>query len=422
MSHLLIIDLPGGNDGDVLQAALALGHRFTLASADPAHYRRQAELAPLLDRAEAVLALPADGAGWDAPLIAATPGLTLQAPASPEHTFSAALQAELTRRPQSPADNANNGELTLDGAHLLSEQTALAWKLGAQDWHDIVAPPVPGQPAQSADHFHALALGSVLRHDWGAAADWRAEAELSHSTKRYLNHRELTQLADVHTWQWIARALRTVAPGVRTGLEWREGQARYPAGLLGLDNREQRWLAVALWEAEAGAGPRGDEEVAGDSGAPRDFSASLRWGVQRKRYQPGGSAQRAPWEGATWAMEGDWPVATRQHVSLGLSREASDAPADGVDHLLQTRVQLGWSMAWTADTRWTLSASTTQGLYQRGLWPRKDHTRGVDAVWQHDLTRQCQMAVQFGWARRHSSQPTDEFIRHLNQVSLTLAL
>jgi biotin carboxylase len=71
MSHLLVIDLPGGNDSDVLQAALALGHRFTLASADPAHYRGQAELAPLLDRAEAVLAMPADGAGWDAPLAAA---------------------------------------------------------------------------------------------------------------------------------------------------------------------------------------------------------------------------------------------------------------------------------------------------------------------------------------------------------------
>jgi len=71
MSHLLIIDLPGGNDGDVLSAAIALGHRFTLATADPAHYRGQAELAPLLAHAETVLALPADGAQWDAALAAA---------------------------------------------------------------------------------------------------------------------------------------------------------------------------------------------------------------------------------------------------------------------------------------------------------------------------------------------------------------
>jgi len=71
MSHLLVIDLPGGNDGDVLSAALALGHRYTLASADPAHYRAQAELGPLLDRAVAVLALPADGAGWAMAMAAA---------------------------------------------------------------------------------------------------------------------------------------------------------------------------------------------------------------------------------------------------------------------------------------------------------------------------------------------------------------
>lgn len=67
MSHLLVIDLPGGNDGDVLSAILALGHRYSLATADPTHYQRRPELAPLLARAEAVLPMPADGAQWDAP-------------------------------------------------------------------------------------------------------------------------------------------------------------------------------------------------------------------------------------------------------------------------------------------------------------------------------------------------------------------
>jgi biotin carboxylase len=71
MSHLLIIDLPGGNDGDVLSAVIALGHRFTLATADPPHYRAQADLGPLLLHAETVLSLPADGAQWDAVLAAA---------------------------------------------------------------------------------------------------------------------------------------------------------------------------------------------------------------------------------------------------------------------------------------------------------------------------------------------------------------
>ena len=64
MSDLLVFDLPGGNDGDVLVAARALGHRVTLASADPDQYRAQPELAPLLADLDAIIALPADGAEW----------------------------------------------------------------------------------------------------------------------------------------------------------------------------------------------------------------------------------------------------------------------------------------------------------------------------------------------------------------------
>jgi len=58
MSHLLIIDLPGGNDTDILEAALAGGHRFTFLTADPAHYLAQPDIAALLARAVAVIASP----------------------------------------------------------------------------------------------------------------------------------------------------------------------------------------------------------------------------------------------------------------------------------------------------------------------------------------------------------------------------
>jgi len=55
MSHLLIIDLPGGNDPDILCAALNAGHSFTFLTADAAHYRSQAEISALLDQARAVI-------------------------------------------------------------------------------------------------------------------------------------------------------------------------------------------------------------------------------------------------------------------------------------------------------------------------------------------------------------------------------
>ena len=41
MAHLLIIELPGGNDIDIVAAALERGDEFTFLSGQLEHYRRQ---------------------------------------------------------------------------------------------------------------------------------------------------------------------------------------------------------------------------------------------------------------------------------------------------------------------------------------------------------------------------------------------
>ena len=48
MGHLLIVELPGGNDSDILIAAQAHGHRISLLTAAPAHYLGQPQIAGLL--------------------------------------------------------------------------------------------------------------------------------------------------------------------------------------------------------------------------------------------------------------------------------------------------------------------------------------------------------------------------------------
>ncbi len=58
MAHLLIIDLPDGNDTDLLQAAIARGDRYTFVSADLAPYRRQPAVQALIDRARASIEVP----------------------------------------------------------------------------------------------------------------------------------------------------------------------------------------------------------------------------------------------------------------------------------------------------------------------------------------------------------------------------
>jgi len=43
MAHLLLIEVPGGNDFTILEDAVDLGHQVTFLTADLAHYRKQGE-------------------------------------------------------------------------------------------------------------------------------------------------------------------------------------------------------------------------------------------------------------------------------------------------------------------------------------------------------------------------------------------
>jgi len=58
MAHLLIIELPGGNDVDLLDAAQARGDEFSFLSADLAHYRRQPAVWRAVAAARVLLEVP----------------------------------------------------------------------------------------------------------------------------------------------------------------------------------------------------------------------------------------------------------------------------------------------------------------------------------------------------------------------------
>jgi len=58
MAHLLIIELPGGNDTDIIQAAIDRGDSFTLLTADLALYQQQPAVNALLQHAHACINVP----------------------------------------------------------------------------------------------------------------------------------------------------------------------------------------------------------------------------------------------------------------------------------------------------------------------------------------------------------------------------
>ena len=55
MAHLLIIDLPGGNDTDIFDAAINLGHSYSFLSSDIPLYLQQPKVASYLERADAIV-------------------------------------------------------------------------------------------------------------------------------------------------------------------------------------------------------------------------------------------------------------------------------------------------------------------------------------------------------------------------------
>lgn len=58
MAHLLIVELPGGNDVDIMRAAIERGDTFSFLTADLAHYQRQPLVSAVLEMAQRIITLP----------------------------------------------------------------------------------------------------------------------------------------------------------------------------------------------------------------------------------------------------------------------------------------------------------------------------------------------------------------------------
>ena len=58
MAHLLIVELPGGNDTDILEAALRQGHTFSFLTQDIYIYKKQANVYRWVEKALDVITSP----------------------------------------------------------------------------------------------------------------------------------------------------------------------------------------------------------------------------------------------------------------------------------------------------------------------------------------------------------------------------
>jgi len=384
------------------------------------------------------------------------PGLSIVLPDG-DQRYELSTRAEITRQLDSPQDNTTNAELALDGLNLLDERTALAWRAVLQDWHDVVG----AGSDDTADHFRAHALAGVLRHD-SEDGLLRLEAEFTRSAKRYLNHREQTAQADMHTRQAVLRAQHLVAPGVRVGAELRDTHTRYPLEAYAADNGDRRWYATVSFEptqagmpwplpplegAPAPANPVDASDPADPAQAdpqtpqppappPSDWpglplAGTLKLGSEHKgfeAYAPYQGYKRRGWKGLSWEGELHWLFEGGHQLDLGLSRGASDAPGDAVDYQVAKRAQFGGSLRLSERQRMSLSFSRTDARYRGTEFPlgfvlnRDDRLDSADLGWRYDLARNWQLGVNIGWARRQSTLPFAAFTRRMNSLTLTANL
>jgi len=333
------------------------------------------------------------------PFVALLPGLSAERREGDDST-QLAWRSEWTRFTRSPADDTLNTELSSSALRVLGDRTAMTWNLALQDWHDAIGLATAGQVAQTPDHFHAAALGAILRHDAGDAAQHRFELEPTLSTKHYLNHREVTAEADADTASLVGRYLRLLATGVRAGPELREIRTHYPAGSEDLSDVDTRELATLKWDPTATS------------------AGAISMGAQQRRFD----ALRPAYQGVTWQADTQWQVGRSTVLSVGTRREAREAPGEDVDEVVDRHLEAG--LAYDPSSRWHATFTVSMGTdrYVHSPVSRDDRVRSAELAIHSDLTRRLRLSLNLGCAQRHSELSAFDFTRWLGSLELSAGL
>ena len=333
------------------------------------------------------------------PFVAVLPSLAV-ARATGDDTLEFDWRSEWTRFTDSRADDTLNSELSASGLELVDPHTAFTWNFALQDWHDALGLAAADQVAQTPDHFEAAAFGAVLRHDSDDAGTHRFEFEPTVSAKHYVNHRELTAIADADTASLVGRYLYLYEPGHRLGPELRVVRTHYPSDIDGLSSTDARGYLSLKW----------------DAGAEATGSASV--GAQRRWME----APRRNYFGLAWDIDLAWQLDPRTQFSVATTRAANEAPGEGVDEVVLERASIGVGHDWSARWHGTLSASTTTNHYIGSPVPRDDRIAGIDATVRWDLSRTWRVSLNYGWTKRRSEIDVFNFERQLSSIEISAAI
>ena len=299
-------------------------------------------------------------------------------------------RAEIGRFSASSADDYEDQRLAAEADLGIAEKGRLRLQAEYLDEHDPRGTAgTQGVPLAVAepDLWHSTRLGATF--GYGApGAQGRIEAAVTTRTKRYDNHRTLTEPRDLDDTETGVVFFYRLAPltsalfqVTNTGIDYQTAA---------LDSTERRYLVGLTWQATA------------------KTSGTVKVGRQQKDFD---DAARTDFSAASWTAAVTWSPRTYSFLELATNRKADET--NGVGDLNDRRdLSLAWTHNWTSFARTRLGAQIVEDKY-RGATARDDKTTEYGLNVAYQMRRWLNLSLGYTTAERDSDDNAFDYRRNI---------
>jgi polysaccharide biosynthesis protein VpsM len=310
-------------------------------------------------------------------------------------SYALAYLGDYRRYPDYDANNTNTNNLLFNASNVFTGRASLAWGLAYMDVHDpLGSTDRSSGTTTTPDHHRDLMANATFRY--GAEdAKGKLEFDAGVGNKRYLNNHITTESADVDNTNLGARFFYRVAPKTQLFVEGSRTTYDYQNDILLLTNTDYRYLLGAKWDVTAAT------------------TGTIKLGEQFKQFD---SSSRNDFTGFSWEASIRWKPLTYSTVDFLAGRSATDPSGANVSYVITQNNSVSWRHDWT-----NYFHSTAAAGYQRSHYAgsdRSDRLNTYSAGVMYDMRRWLGIGLEYNYTRRHSTEDTYDYLRHLTLLKL----
>ena len=311
------------------------------------------------------------------------------------NVFDLQYRSDFTRYHDAPADSYANHLLQANAQIRFDARNDL--RLRAEERAGV-------DPRGSTDRFIAASpdewrqTNLFAMYGYGARGNpGRLEFDGSWTSRRYINNRLSTAVADRDTTDLGATFFWRIAPKTRVFIQARHALIDYALDTSTQSSTETRYYVGAQWEATA------------------KTSGYAKVGWMEKRFNSGGSRAES---GASWDLGVRWSPLSYSVVDVTAQRTFVESTGVG-DAVINSRTTVGWTHAW--------SSRFNHNLY---WWKANDDFVGAGATRQDDTVtmglrlsyryqRWLSLGAQFSHTERDSNDALFRYRRNVLMFSVS---